>query len=361
MFATPFDCKVRKILAGHAMSETKKTLFESAAAHLKSSVALMVKNHIPPTPNHYSVWYSYSAKDRPELSKEINETIATSGGCSETKSLEMYSKHIAGRTEKELSELKNALEKMVCEVSSCLSDADRGTDSFESKMFKTFSKIAKASSGEMSIDETISAVREIADNSHDISHTIGIFKSQLKRANQEIEDLRGKLAEVQRTAITDPLTNLLNRGSFDRDFSALVETQRQFGLIIGDIDNFKNVNDTYGHQVGDMALRAVSRVFLDNARDGASAYRYGGEELVLLIPDADARVARQIADAMRRRIEKLTVMSRDSGVKLNSITASFGVSCFDGYKSADECFAEADKHLYEAKRLGRNRVMPMSM
>lgn len=327
---------------------------------LKKVLPLLVKNHIPATPNHYNLWFNYVSKLNLDLVKEINEIIGTVGFCSEIKSEMLYDKFIATEVEKELSSVKKSIEKMVSEISSSISDTYRGTENFQSKLNTSFGKLKEAEDGRMSIEDTMQVIREMVKNSSEVVKDINIFSSQLKRADKEINYLKQQIVEIQKEVNTDGLTNLLNRRAFDIDIGALVSTQRQFSVIIGDIDKFKVINDTYGHLMGDTALKAVAHIFNTNCRNGATAYRYGGEEFVMLIPNTTLSTARQIADSMRRRVEKLNVMSKDTGIKLNSITASFGVSEFNVNDSVTTVIDRADKLLYEAKRLGRNRVMPIS-
>ena len=126
-----------------------------------------------------------------------------------------------------------------------------------------------------------------------------------------------------------------------------------------DIDHFKNVNDTYGHQAGDTVLRSFVELIRSSIRDGVDwVARYGGEEFVIVIPETELKCAEKVAERLRRKIETTEVsIGNDRRIK---ITASFGVVCFDPKEkkeiSTDKLIKEADKMLYEAKNEGRNRV-----
>lgn len=341
------------------MSDTpSKNNFEISAQVLKKTLPLMVKNHIPASPNHYSLWYAYSARDNLDLCRELGDILAM-GICTETKSSELYMKYIAQSSEKKLEDLKTELEKLMCEMSSSLSDASDGADLFKDKINASFSKMNKAVHGELSIEETMNAMREMVKNSQNVMRSVDVCLRQLARSRQEISELREQLTAVKMEASRDGLTELLNRRCFDVDIRSYTETDTPFSIIMGDIDHFKYLNDNYGHQVGDLALKAVARVFSSSCRDNASAYRYGGEELVMLLPGTPVRTARQVAESIRRRVEKLSILVKDTGVKVSNVTISLGVDATEGGRSADEVIKEVDRVLYEAKRLGRNRVMPM--
>ncbi len=164
--------------------------------------------------------------------------------------------------------------------------------------------------------------------------------------------------DARRNARTDPLTGLANRRGFEERFAQVVnETDRYGGtsaLIMVDIDFFKRVNDTHGHDAGDRVLTAVAAVLADGRRTVDLASRLGGEELALLLPQTDSGGAREVAERLRQRIEALRVRVETGEVQ---VTASFGISEYAARVGrAEQVMDHADKALYAAKRNGRNRV-----
>jgi diguanylate cyclase (GGDEF)-like protein len=165
--------------------------------------------------------------------------------------------------------------------------------------------------------------------------------------------------QVQRQAVTDELTGLVNHGRFQELLSTEIEQVRRYGhsvgLIMLDLDNFKSVNDTYGHPQGDVVLQQVARVLRESSRDADAPARYGGEEMALILPHTDLDGAYAIAQRVRSAIEQLRIPRLDDQGFLK-ITASLGVSASsDGSK--DSLVAAADTALYEAKRQGKNRTV----
>ncbi len=167
-----------------------------------------------------------------------------------------------------------------------------------------------------------------------------------------------EIEEEWRRARTDGLTGLYNRRHFDEQLARIVADSLAHGspasLVVADVDHFKRVNDTYGHEAGDAVLKAVARVFLDCLRAEDVCARYGGEEIAILLPETSVVRAQEVAERVRKAIASKPVQHGDRTIR---VTASFGVA---GYPEStalrDALFPAADKALYEAKGAGRDQV-----
>jgi diguanylate cyclase (GGDEF)-like protein len=162
-----------------------------------------------------------------------------------------------------------------------------------------------------------------------------------------------------RESITDDLTGLSNRRAFDDALTSEIERSKRYGdgvgLVILDLDNFKSVNDTYGHQQGDVVLREVARVLRETSREIDHPARYGGEELAVVVPGTDLEGTFNFAERMRERIGELRIPRLD-GQGTITVTTSCGVAAVPpGEADEDALLAAADAALYEAKRTGRNK------
>jgi diguanylate cyclase (GGDEF)-like protein len=165
---------------------------------------------------------------------------------------------------------------------------------------------------------------------------------------------------VQRQAVTDELTGLSNVRELHTVLDREIERSRRFnsplGLVMIDIDDFKQVNDVHGHQQGDEVLAAMASVLRDHSRDIDEPARYGGEELAVVLPQTDSEGAAQLAERMREAVERMRVSHVSGNGKL-AITASFGVASVpDSASDKSSLIAAADAALYRAKRSGKNRV-----
>lgn len=165
---------------------------------------------------------------------------------------------------------------------------------------------------------------------------------------------------LRRQSVLDPLTGLFNRRHFDaalkRELARARRKNVPVSLVLVDIDHFKRVNDDYGHAVGDAVLRTIAQQLRLGIREGDIACRYGGEEMVLLLPECTATDAGMRAEAIR--IALAAIAPHPQGEGPERVTASFGVAAYPAHaQDAEALFWAADKALYRAKQHGRNRVV----
>ncbi len=193
-----------------------------------------------------------------------------------------------------------------------------------------------------------SAMNEMSSVNNDLSN----ITRELHRKNRELEKAK---AEIERLARTDGLTGLLNRQHFmaelDRAVSATRRHRRHLAVVMADLDHFKRINDTFGHQAGDAALERFSGLLAGNSRKEDILCRYGGEEFICAMPDTDRESATAFAERVRLALAETTIPRIDA-----RITASFGVAPLQTKDTPHSLIKRADEALYAAKDAGRNRV-----
>jgi diguanylate cyclase (GGDEF)-like protein len=219
------------------------------------------------------------------------------------------------------------------------------------------------------LDELVAAEREAGDLGAALADALelkrrmwAIHRSQAAqlvdlvwgRAALEYERraLEAQTAAAIRSAEEDALTRIGNRRLLERVLGEVAEDKPRLALLMADIDHFKLINDTFGHEVGDHVLRALGRILATDARSGQVVVRYGGEEFVFALPSVELDAARDFAERIRVKVSSYPWEDLESRL---GVTISIGASCgpASNWRSV---LASADRALYRAKQRGRNRV-----
>ena len=177
----------------------------------------------------------------------------------------------------------------------------------------------------------------------------------------DITDRKLMEQELLLLATHDSLTGLLNRhelmARMDKDISRAHRYQQQFSILLLDVDHFKPINDNHGHQIGDHVLRQLGMLLIENIRDVDYAGRYGGEELMIVLPELDFQEAVDTAERLRHLIEHQDHFPKDYQGEHGQVTVSIGIATFPEHgQNTQQLFNAADKAMYRAKEEGRNRV-----
>ena len=185
------------------------------------------------------------------------------------------------------------------------------------------------------------------------------LKDNIEASRQEINSLKDELIRANTIATTDELTNIPNRRGYRNMLKNAIEHANQksqtFAFLLLDIDHFKQVNDTYGHLVGDGVLRYIAKILYRETKGRDYIARIGGEEFVVLLPDTCYSDAIKIANNIRQKIENKPLKVKGHPAPLH-LTISIGVAMYQLGEEEDTLFERADKALYLAKEQGRNRV-----
>ncbi|MFI3158582.1 MAG: GGDEF domain-containing protein [Methylococcaceae bacterium] len=200
---------------------------------------------------------------------------------------------------------------------------------------------------------------ELVEQSH--SFTINLLRlvtNRFRGANSQVISSMKKQRLFEHKAIVDDLTKLYNRGWLNDNFVPLLERCKKdlhpFSYLMIDIDHFKKINDTHGHQVGDFVLQLTAKTLNVMSRAGDYVVRYGGEEIAMLLPNTNVADALQIAERVRQAIEKKVIEYEQD--RTLTVTVSIGVSTLTKSESSADLIKCADEALYYAKAHGRNQV-----
>jgi diguanylate cyclase (GGDEF)-like protein len=182
-------------------------------------------------------------------------------------------------------------------------------------------------------------------------------EAQMRKANETIEDLRTKISILEKSSNLDPLTRTYNRRALDTYLESLCKIQHKklnTRIMLIDIDDFKKVNDTYGHLAGDRVLMFLAKLISSCLREGDKVFRFGGEEFLVILSRADEKTGIKVAERILKGVRDNTLFYKNHEIK---ITLSLGITNFQVGDSCDSFIDRADKALYTAKKSGKDQVV----
>lgn len=320
---------------------------------------LVARYMTPPRPKTYELWYSYAAKNNEALREDVESVLSKSGTLSEYDIEQILSEH--NENEKRIvqaqdaigrhfdTELNNILEMMQ-------SNADRNQD---------YSATLGEANESLPLLQDPEKIREIVQTlvvrNREMQVQAESLSENLNRSQAHIQALRDDLAELRARSLKDPLTQLGNRGFFDatlaREIAASKVAESSMCLVMTDIDNFKNVNDTYGHLIGDWILKDFANLISSSIKGRDCAARYGGEEFAIILPMTDITGAYKLVESIRKQFQAKERLLKSTGKPIDTVTSSFGIAQLRNDEDAHGLIARADEHLYAAKRGGRNQTV----
>jgi diguanylate cyclase (GGDEF)-like protein len=282
------------------------------------------------------------------------EQLAEAIAARKTEALEF-----AGREREYLATRDAELYRIIHVLRDGLSSLSDGDDVFNRRMLDRGTRLEAASQlGDLvRVREAIS--REVTELRRQVTEKQASDEARTLELAREVDTLRRDVEDARVSAATDKLTGAANRAAFDSEVARLVELAgsggQGFALLMADVDHFKSINDTHGHQVGDRVLVGFVAFCRSRVRRGDMVARWGGEEIAILLPSASERIAHRKAVSL---VEQLADQDwlMESGGKLR-FTASIGVSAWVSGDTAETLVARADEALYRAKQEGRNRAL----
>ena len=312
----------------------------------------------PASPRHFEIWYTYATGYNPSLNQMINEMLSRNGTLREADIEQIYETYLSpsrytDRIDRVGSKVMDEIEQVMGMLGAAAGTASDYTQN-----------LANASQT-LGLDTDDKAVRSIVESlvtaTAEMQQNNQSLEAKLSASKQEIDQLQENLETVRTESLTDPLTTLANRKSFDEAIvRAIADAQASnepMSLMLTDIDHFKKFNDTFGHLTGDQVLRLVAISVKQNVKGQDIAARYGGEEFAVVLPNTVLRAAITVADHIRCAVMAKELMKRSTGEHLGRVTISIGVAMLRPDDTPQSLIERADHCLYAAKRNGRNRVV----
>lgn len=327
---------------------------EYATTIADRAIRLMSQQSVPATPSNFAVWFEYALGGSIALRKTIDILIAGKRKFDAATNHELYITYIAPQSAADpLGDLPEQLSGLIATAQQFLNTA---VDDNRSHI-KALGEVSEAAAS--SDPRTI--IAKLVDELSKATSRAAQLEANFTATSEELDSIRDSLKAAEQRSNTDALTGLANRHSMDEFLRlaqiAAMEKDEALSVFLIDIDHFKKFNDDYGHQVGDQVLRLVAKVLQEGVREVDLAARYGGEELIAVLPGADLEACTAVAERIRRRIAEAKLTRRATGKEIGSITVSIGVAQFRLAESAEAMIERCDRGLYQAKRLGRNRTV----
>jgi diguanylate cyclase len=316
---------------------------------------LMVQHGVAPTPNNFAVWFDYARGNSPELKRTIDILVAGKKRFDAVTNRQLFSTYLtpgaAGTIAGDVpDQLKSVLTEAKRFVTDAIADNRTQIDAIGDVAEQAESGFDPRSLVERLMGELTKAATRAEE-----------LEANLSETSRELDVIRESLNKAEQRANTDTLTGLPNRRAFDEflrtsQISAM-ENGEPLSVFLVDIDRFKQFNDNFGHGVGDQVLRLIATALRERVREQDLPARYGGEELIAVLPGADLAVCETVAERIRRSVSECRITRRSTGEILPSLTVSIGVAQFRPGESTAQLIERCDSALYLAKRTGRNRVV----
>ncbi len=306
-----------------------------------------------PIPQLYELWYRYFQGD-PEIVRAVD---AHHGKMDEVSCLKIYKRFLSESARDDaIKKISDQVQQAITEIALMLTTAKDAASDYNTSLGGVQERLNDANSLE-DLGQVVTAL--VADTRKMVEKNVAL-ELQLVSSSKQVTELRENLDNVRREAMTDGLTGLSNRKSFDKQIRDCIDiaTEQDTPLVLMmlDIDYFKRFNDTFGHQVGDQVLRLVARTLTDNVKGRDIAARFGGEEFAIILPETGIEAGMKVADILRKLVETKEVVNKTSHETLGRITLSAGVAQYKAGESISDFIERADAALYQAKRNGRNQV-----
>ncbi|MDR1871091.1 MAG: GGDEF domain-containing protein [Deltaproteobacteria bacterium] len=330
-------------------------LVEATYEMAKKILPFLARRKIPLTPENYRIFYDYFLLLKPDLSKKIDELLESNCRFSPEISEEILRDYYQSDDDQvaNVERFSERIAKVSEALNKNLGQTLDNTSSFRDFLTNTVNQIS------LSVMED-SSLKYLVDNI--LEETLSTLSSQndlashLAKTRQLVSSLTTELKDQARLANVDELTQLYNRRFFINSLNRFITPEgvnQLLSMVILDLDRFKTINDTWGHNIGDKVLIFCAKIIKSAAGEKHMAVRYGGEEFVLLCPGLESAGAKAVAETIRGQVESTQVTIRGAAIP---VTISGGVSQYRSGDTVEEFIGRADKALYQAKADGRNQI-----
>ncbi|MBK3331674.1 diguanylate cyclase [Persephonella atlantica] len=324
---------------------------------VRKELSFLIKHNIPPVPRNYEKWF-YIFCSLAEQRKELDD-LELIGLYKDIYDEDYQAVDIESKEESVPENLAEKFKDIANKLDETLKELISNIDNHQEKINDHADRLVKAKES-ATLDTISDAVMDILQELKKLRAENNKLKSELKSYHAEVISLKEELSTAKREASIDFLTGLVNRRRFERVLEDAIKDRKlrnyPFSVIFVDVDDFKKVNDDYGHLIGDLVLKELATIFRFYLRANTIIGRLGGEEFAILLPGVELNDAVKIAERLRRIIENREIKVESNGLKKLKITASFGVTEVKDDDTVESVLMRADEAMYRAKKKGKNKV-----
>ena len=325
--------------------------YDYAASIAGRAMRSMAEQRIPATPTNFAVWFQYFAGSHDDLRNAIDLLIDHNRPCDLRTNRDLFETYVAPQVS--AVDTSERLHTLMGTAKDFLATAIADNHS----QMQAINEVADQ--GKAGVDPK-ALVAQLMNELGRAATRATRLEAGFAEKTRELDVIRASLSKSEERARTDTLTGLANRRALD-EFLRKAQTTADWGeplsVLMLDIDHFKTFNDNFGHGVGDQVLRLIAKVLREKVREQDLSARYGGEELIAVLPDADLATCAEIAESIRRAIAECTITRRSTGETLPGISVSIGVAQYRTGEAITDLIERCDRALYLAKGGGRNRVV----
>ena len=307
---------------------------------------------VAPIPRNYELFYEAYIGSNPALTREL---AALGSQATQAELDALGSQYFTNSPARVFDDAHSRISGELDGLLRILRQEQNSLESYTRLLGETHKRITSKSNASVELIEN--AIELLSKATGDtMAHGERTVEDVVQRS-QEMDEVRKELDEYKRIANTDSLTRLSNRRAFDDRLAAVFNSPGMrpvTALLLADIDNFKKINDTYGHPVGDKILATVASVIRSNVRRDVFVARAGGEEFALIIEGNTPEEVMAIAERIRRTLETTPFKNSRTRVNYGPITVSIGICMASNAEDAGELYSKTDIALYGAKNAGRN-------
>lgn len=340
------------------MNENDKTLVDHSSKIARLVLPFLGSQKIPATPENYMIFYLYFESQSSSLVEEVDRRLQSGQSWTSQTTLDVFDRLFSETASVERFKRNEAVRLQLQHLASGILDESTATAELAVETGRSIDKSLDKVCSLGEVKEMAAWLQGVIREVREVGRVSAGLGASLNEKISELDSLLTNMDDVEVLVLTDELTQLPNRRAWDHKLSNAFTMFRRVGqkaaVIIFDIDDFKKLNDAFGHLVGDAALKQVSMVCSGAVKGDDFVARYGGEEFGVLLPDTNLANATAVAENLRRRLEmtKFTIRGQRYPV-----TASFGVAKFqDSDPNPSTALERADKALYLAKSRGKNQV-----